>query len=56
MARAERLFQRVGFEVYPAPADDFSNAERLTGGRLELTRRVLEEILARLYYRLAGYL
>ncbi|HLC41536.1 MAG TPA: YdcF family protein [Methylomirabilota bacterium] len=56
MARAQLLFERAGFEVFAAPADDFSNISEHPEGRLELTRRVLEEILARLYYRLAGYL
>ena len=56
MKRAQQLFERAGFEVLAAPADDVSNVEEHPEGRLEVTRRVLEEILARLYYRLAGYL
>jgi uncharacterized SAM-binding protein YcdF (DUF218 family) len=56
MARARGLFQRAGFEVLPAPADDFSIAAVEPEERLELMRRVAQEIVARLYYRLAGYL
>ena len=56
MRRAQRLFEQAGFEVLAAPADDFSNAATSTEGRLELAHRTLGEILARFYYRLAGYL
>lgn len=56
MARAEPLFERAGFEVLPAPADEVSDSEDAPEARLKLMRRVLEEILARLYYRAAGYL
>ena len=49
MARAMALFQRAGLEVLPAPAED---PERSA----DLARAVLSEWLARLYYRLAGYL
>jgi uncharacterized SAM-binding protein YcdF (DUF218 family) len=57
MARAGGVFERAGFEVLPAPVYELS----LTGvsdpeGRLRLTRWVVEELLARLYYRAAGYL
>jgi uncharacterized SAM-binding protein YcdF (DUF218 family) len=56
MLRAQGLFDRAGFEVLPAPADDFSSAATEPEERLRLMRRVGQEILARLYYRLAGYL
>jgi uncharacterized SAM-binding protein YcdF (DUF218 family) len=56
MSRAQRLFEQAGFEVLAASADDFSNAAESPEGRLELMRRTFEEILARLYYRLARYL
>ena len=56
LMRAQSLFTRAGFEVLAAPADDFSNLAEHPEGRLEVTRRVLEEIIARLYYRLARYL
>lgn len=55
LRRAQPLFTRAGFAVHPAPADDFSTHVRGPEGRLQLTRRVLQELLARLYYRIAGY-
>ena len=56
LRRAQQLFERVGFEVLAAPADDLSHATRSSEGRLQLTRRTVGEVIARLYYRLAGYL
>jgi uncharacterized SAM-binding protein YcdF (DUF218 family) len=56
MARASQLFERVGFRVYAAPSDDFSDGFEGPEARLVLMRIVLLELLARLYYRLAGYL
>jgi uncharacterized SAM-binding protein YcdF (DUF218 family) len=56
MVRAQALFERVGFEVFPAEADDFSRAAAGPEERLQLMRRVAQEFVARLYYRLAGYL
>ena len=55
MARSQPLFEQVGFTVHPAPVDELSLAA-VPEARLQLTRQVLEEFLARLYYRLAGYL
>jgi uncharacterized SAM-binding protein YcdF (DUF218 family) len=48
MIRAQPLFERVGFTVHPAPVALYKSG-------LELTRDVVQEFLARLYYRLAGY-
>lgn len=56
MERARRLFERVGLEVLPATADDISDSDSSPEGRLELMRIALQEIIARLYYRMAGYL
>lgn len=56
LPRAEALFERAGFEVLSAPADDFSSAAVEPEERLRLMRRIAQEITARLYYRLAGYL
>lgn len=55
MQRSQQLFQNAGFTVHPGPVDDLSLA-RSPEGRLRLTRRVLQEGLARFYYQLAGYL
>jgi uncharacterized SAM-binding protein YcdF (DUF218 family) len=55
MLRSRRLFELAGFRVLPAPFDDLSQA-RKPEGRLRLMRQVAQEFLARLYYRVAGYL
>jgi uncharacterized SAM-binding protein YcdF (DUF218 family) len=56
MARAQGLFERAGFEVLAAPADDLSSTADAPEERLRLMRRILGEILARIYYQVAGYL
>jgi uncharacterized SAM-binding protein YcdF (DUF218 family) len=56
MPRARRLFERAGFEVFPSEADDVSRAAVDPEERLRLMRRIVQEYVARLYYRLAGYL
>lgn len=56
MVRAQGLFERAGFEVLAAPADDFSTSADAPEKRLRLMRRVLEELFALIYYRVAGYL
>jgi len=56
MARARPLFEQAGFEVRPSPADDLSAAADTPEDRVELFERVLKEFLARIYYRVAGYL
>jgi uncharacterized SAM-binding protein YcdF (DUF218 family) len=56
MARAQRLFERAGFEVLAAPTDEVSSEASSPEGRLRLMRQTLQELLARLYYRAAGYL
>lgn len=56
LARAVPLFERLGFQVAPVAADALSNSPRRPEGRLELARQVAQEILARAYHRLAGYL
>jgi len=55
MSRAKRLFERAGFEVLAAPVNAPESA-REPGNRLDLFRRTAREMLALLYYRLAGYL
>jgi uncharacterized SAM-binding protein YcdF (DUF218 family) len=56
MRRAQALFERAGFDVLPATTEEQSSVARGPEGRLELMRAVLGEVVARLYYRLAGYL
>ena len=55
MARARAAFEREGFEVLAAPTDELSSGVTHPQGRLRLMRRLLEECIGRLYYRLAGY-
>lgn len=56
MLRAKALFERAGFGVLPVTADEISDTADAPEGRLKLTRVVLQESLALVYYRVAGYL
>ena len=56
MRRAAALFERQGFEVLAAPAGDVSSLGGGPEDRLQLSRRILMELTALAYYRLAGYL
>jgi uncharacterized SAM-binding protein YcdF (DUF218 family) len=56
LVRAVPLFERQGFAVLPVAANDESDAPRSPEGRLKLARRVAQEIVARAYHRVAGYL
>ena len=56
MPRARLLFERAGLEVVPAPVVEASTVVPRPDARLALARLVVQEALARLYYRLAGYL
>ncbi len=56
MVRARRLFERTGLQVLPVDADDVSLDASTPEGRLQLTRKLLQEALAIAYYRVAGYL
>lgn len=55
LVRAKPVFESAGFEVYPAAADDFSLLPDGPIARLALMQRLLEEQLARIYYRAAGF-
>jgi uncharacterized SAM-binding protein YcdF (DUF218 family) len=56
MIRAKALFERVGFQVLPAPALEGSGSAEGPRGRLDLFYWTLSELVALQYYRLAGYL
>jgi len=56
LIRAKTLFENVGFEVFPVPATDYSLESNSPGSRIEMMMRILQEQLARIYYRAAGYL
>jgi uncharacterized SAM-binding protein YcdF (DUF218 family) len=53
LARARRLFERAGFEVFPAPADGVPDADS-PEARIDLIRGILKELAARLVYRVTG--
>lgn len=54
LVRARRAFEETGFEVRPAPPPDFLGGARSPQERLQLTRRLTEEWLARAYYAMTG--
>jgi len=56
MPRAAALFRRAGFEVVEAPVEELSSTVGQPQARLEMVRVLLRELLARAYYRVAGYL
>lgn len=56
MTRARRLFEREGVEVLPAPVVEVSPLVARPDARLELARLLVQEALARLYYRVSGFL
>jgi uncharacterized SAM-binding protein YcdF (DUF218 family) len=53
MERAAAVFARVGFVVEPAP---IAEAVAAPGERLDRVRELLQEVVARAYYRLAGWM
>jgi uncharacterized SAM-binding protein YcdF (DUF218 family) len=55
MARSRQLFENVGFTVQPAPVDDITHVHT-PEARWESMRPLVQEFLARVYYRVAGYL
>jgi uncharacterized SAM-binding protein YcdF (DUF218 family) len=56
MRRAKYLFERAGMEVRPAPSDNYTVAGVSPGERLRLALRLVQESLALVYYRIAGYI
>lgn len=56
MRRAKLLFERAGFQVLPAPSDEFPNVLFSPADRLWLMTRLLQETLGLMYYRVWGYL
>lgn len=56
MIRARRLFERAGLDPLPATVGDRAGTELSPEGRLDQVRDICGELLARLYYRVAGYL
>jgi len=56
MKRAVRVFENLGFKVYPAPADPHERYLRGPLGRLKLFCTLLGEYGGILYYRLRGWI
>ena len=54
MVRARPLFERAGFEVHAAPSD-FYYEPAAPEARLVLMKRLVQEVLGWIYYRIAGY-
>lgn len=50
LRRAGSAFRRAGFEVVPAPAPDYLASASSPQARLQLSRRIVEEMLAGFYY------
>lgn len=56
MQRAQALFRRAGFEALPAPSADLDPDADEPLARLALSRGLIQEWLARSYYRAFGHL
>jgi uncharacterized SAM-binding protein YcdF (DUF218 family) len=56
LVRAQGTFERVGFEVLPAPAEPAVTVGEGAAERFMMARQLVHEAVARGYYRLAGYL
>jgi uncharacterized SAM-binding protein YcdF (DUF218 family) len=55
VVRAMAVFQRVGFEAVPAPWTESMTTDATPEDRLTLLRSLATEAIARLYYRIMGY-
>lgn len=56
LTRAMGVFERVGFDVVPAPWSNTWSLRASPEDRLDSLRALAVELVARLYYRAAGYL
>jgi uncharacterized SAM-binding protein YcdF (DUF218 family) len=54
LRRATILFEQAGFDVLPVPTDNVSKETSRPEARLQLMREIMRELIARLYYRVAG--
>lgn len=55
MKRARAVFERSGLKILPAPSDDYPGSAASPQQRFLLMMWVLEQGLANLHYKLAGY-
>jgi uncharacterized SAM-binding protein YcdF (DUF218 family) len=56
MKRAIHVFEKMGFKVYPAPADPLEKYAQGPLDRLILFGRILHEYGAMIYYRIRGWI
>jgi uncharacterized SAM-binding protein YcdF (DUF218 family) len=56
LRRARVLFEREGLQVLPVAAESSTATAKAPEERLRLMRETLAELLARVYYRAAGYI
>jgi uncharacterized SAM-binding protein YcdF (DUF218 family) len=56
LTRAMGVFEQAGFDVVPAPWSDGWSFRGSPEDRLDSLRAIAVELVARLYYRVAGYL
>jgi uncharacterized SAM-binding protein YcdF (DUF218 family) len=54
MPRARQLFAGAGFDVVAAPMEEIQGVSSQPGDRIGLARTLLQEFLARQYYRMRG--
>lgn len=55
LVRSVGVFEHAGFVALAAPAAELADTDEKPEDRLQLSRHVLREVLARVYYRAAGY-
>lgn len=55
LVRSLGVFDEAGFIALAAPSAEVSETDERPEARLQLTRQVAKEVLARVYYRVAGY-
>jgi uncharacterized SAM-binding protein YcdF (DUF218 family) len=56
MTRATKVFERVGFDVVPTPWAEVLDLGGFPEDRLALLRQIAMELVAHVYYRVAGYM
>jgi uncharacterized SAM-binding protein YcdF (DUF218 family) len=56
LVRARAVFEQQGLLVRPAPVGEVALRPQRPGERLALAQFLAQELLGRVYYRLAGYL
>jgi len=55
LVRSLGVFEAAGFVALAAPSAEMSDTDERPEARLQLMRHVMKEVVARVYYRVAGY-